>query len=108
MIATVSVRADTMGTTPRRSPRTEPLRSHTGVSLTRAVTFKFALDPNQEQRALFAFNHHLARIKANLDQREAERSYSVPTEDLAPSGWDAFSLERNPFRLPLPRPRCSP
>ena len=63
------------------SPTSSPL-SHTGKVLSRAVTFQFAIDPNVEQRILFAkcagarrftVNHHLARVKANLDARSAER-----------------------------------
>ncbi|NJC84549.1 hypothetical protein [Planosporangium mesophilum] len=34
---------------PRRQARTEPLRSHTGMPLTREVAFKFALDPTCDQ-----------------------------------------------------------
>ena len=61
---------------------TTPLISHSGQVLSRAVTFQFALDPNVEQRILltkcagarrFTPNHHLARVKANLDARSAER-----------------------------------
>ncbi|MHB8247013.1 MAG: helix-turn-helix domain-containing protein [Acidimicrobiales bacterium] len=56
--------------------------SPTGQVLSRAVTFQFALDPNAQQRILFAkcagarrftVNHHLARVKANLDARSARR-----------------------------------
>ena len=98
----MSVVSGTVGVVPRRSPRTEPLRSHTGVPLTRAVTFKFALDPNREQQQLlfshagaarFAFNHHLARIKANLDQRAAERERGAVDEALTPpQSWSKFSF----------------
>jgi hypothetical protein len=87
---------------PRRTARTEPLRSATGAPLTREVTFKFALDPTQvQERALFAhagaarfaFNHHLARIKANLDQREAEKSYGMTGDELTASlSWSKFSF----------------
>ena len=72
----------------------EPLRSATGVPLTRAVAFKFALDPNSAQRSILAshagsarlaFDHHIGRVKSNLSQREAERSYDVPEEALTPS-----------------------
>ena len=70
------------------------LVSHTGVPLTRATTFRFTLDPTREQHrrllshagaARLAFNHHLGRVKANLDQRAAERSYGVAESDLTPS-----------------------
>jgi putative transposase len=80
--------------------------SHTGQVLSRAVTFQFALDPNVEQRILFAkcagarrftVNHHLARVKANLDARSAERQNlsesGVPSESSTPSlSWAAFSF----------------
>jgi hypothetical protein len=58
------------------------LVSHTGQVLSRAVTFQFALDPNATQKIFlakcagarrFTLNHHLARVKANLDARSAER-----------------------------------
>jgi putative transposase len=66
------------------------------------VTFKFALDPNRAQEqvlfahagaARFAFNHHLARVKANLDQREAEKTYGLSGDDLTASlSWSKFSF----------------
>jgi putative transposase len=65
------------------------------------VSFKFALDPTDEQArqlfahagaARFAFNHHIARVKANLDQRAAERSYGIPDDELTPGlSWSKFS-----------------
>ncbi len=74
--------------------------------LSRAVTFQFALDPNVEQRILlakcagarrFTVNHHLARVKANLDARSTEREASLevgdPCEPSTPSlSWSAFSF----------------
>ena len=80
--------------------------SHTGQVLSRAVTFQFALDPNAEQRILlakcagarrFTVNHHLARVKANLVARSAEReslgeggdSFESPTPPLS---WSGFSF----------------
>jgi putative transposase len=78
------------------------LVSHTGVPLTRATTYRFTLDPNgaQKQRlvahagaARLAFNHHLGRVRANLDQRAAERSYGTPEGDLTPSlSWSKVSF----------------
>ncbi len=71
-----------------------------------AVTsaYRFALDPCPDQvRALashagaarFAFNHMLALVKAQLDQRDAERSYGVAEELLAPAaGWSLYGLRR--------------
>ena len=72
----------------------------------RAVTFRFALDPNVEQRILlakcagarrFTVNHHLARVKANLDVRKAERAAIsddlADVELLTPSiSWSGFSF----------------
>jgi putative transposase len=79
--------------------------SHSGQVLSRAVTFKFALDPNVEQRIFFAkcagarrftVNHHLARVKANLEARSTERevtSYGTSIELLTPSlSWREFAF----------------
>jgi putative transposase len=102
MITAVSVAVGTIVPMSRRAARTEPLRSATGVALTRVVTFKFALDPNRAQvRVLFvhagaarvAFNHHLARVRVNLDQREAEKTYGLAGEELTPSlSWSKLSF----------------
>ena len=64
--------------------------------------YRFALDPSPTQEAAlrshcgaqrFAFNWGLARVKANLAQREAERSYGVPEELLTHAvSWSAWSL----------------
>ena len=86
-------------------PTTSSL-SHTGQVLSRAVTFQFALDPNVEQRILlakcagarrFTFNHHLARVRANLDARSAERDVlSESGESGKPAtpslSWSGFSF----------------
>jgi len=70
------------------------------------VTFQFAIDPNAEQRILLAkcagarrytVNHHLARVKANLDARSAERESPSESGDLCePSthslSWSGFSF----------------
>ncbi|MFF5225877.1 IS607 family element RNA-guided endonuclease TnpB [Dactylosporangium sp. NPDC000521] len=66
--------------------------------------YRFALDltPGQE-RALFdhagaarkAYNWALGRVKAVLDQRSAERSYSIADELLTPAmGWSLPALRR--------------
>jgi putative transposase len=78
------------------------LVSHTGVPLSRPVAFRFALDPTREQHerllahagaARFAFNHHLGRVKANLDQRRAEASYGIAPENLTPClSWSKVSF----------------
>lgn len=79
-----------------------PLVSHSGVVLSRATTLRFTLDPTSAQQqtlsshagaARLAFNHHLARVKANLEQRAAERSYGVPDADLTPAlSWSKVSF----------------
>jgi putative transposase len=79
-----------------------PLVSHTGVPLTRSTTLRFTLAPNQEQHhrllaqacaARLAFNHHIGRVKANLDQRAAERTYGIADADLTPSlSWSKVSF----------------
>jgi putative transposase len=78
------------------------LVSHSGVALTRATTFRFTLDVNAEQHQLLlghagafrkAYNHHLGRIRVNLDQRAAERSYGVADADLTPAlSWSKVSF----------------
>jgi putative transposase len=87
-------------------PRNESPLSHTGQVLSRAVTFQFALDPNKAQRNLFAkcagarrftVNHHLARVKANLDARSAEhdadcRGDTLSTPVTPALSWTAFSF----------------
>lgn len=65
--------------------------------------FRVELAPTGEQRARLAqhaglhrvvFNHALARVKAVMDQRAAERSYGVAEADLTPAvGWSAPALE---------------
>jgi putative transposase len=80
--------------------------SHSGKLLSRSVTFKFTLDPNINQRTdfakcagarRFAFNHHLERVKANLDVRELERvrgdDGEILIEPKTPSlSWSGFSF----------------
>ena len=78
------------------------LTSRAGVSLTRATTFRFTLDPTSVQDAAcrahagaarLAFNHQIARVYANLDQRSAEKSYGIPTDQLTPAlSWSKVSL----------------
>lgn len=80
----------------------DALVSRTGVPLTRATTLKFTLDVSREQHqwllahagaARLAFNHHLGRVRANLDQRAAERSYGIPEVELTPSlSWSKVSF----------------
>jgi putative transposase len=64
----------------------------------------FALDPTPAQAQAFrshcgaqrfAFNFGLALVRANLDQREAERSYGIADADLTPAAsWSAYGLRR--------------
>lgn len=67
--------------------------------------FVYVLDPTPAQiEALrshcgaqrFAYNWALAQVKANLDQRTAERSYDIAEAELTPSmSWSAYSLRRH-------------
>lgn len=69
------------------------------------LAYRFALDPTPAQeRALWshagaarvAFNWGLARVKANLSQREAERSYGLAGDDLTPAvSWSLYSLRKD-------------
>ncbi|PRY60884.1 IS607 family element RNA-guided endonuclease TnpB [Glycomyces artemisiae] len=66
--------------------------------------YRFALDPRSDQVVAFlshcggrrfAYNHMLALVKANLDQREAERSYGIAGPELTPYlDWSAYGLRR--------------
>ncbi|HEY1617435.1 MAG TPA: helix-turn-helix domain-containing protein, partial [Streptosporangiaceae bacterium] len=66
---------------------------------------RYALDPTPAQeRALrshagaarVAFNWGLARVKANLSQRDAERSYGIADADLTPGiSWSLYSLRKD-------------
>ena len=69
------------------------------------LAYLYALDPAPAQeRALrshagaarVAFNWGLARVKANLAQREAERSYGIAEPDLTPAvSWSLYSLRKD-------------
>ncbi|MFE1595551.1 IS607 family element RNA-guided endonuclease TnpB [Nocardia sp. NPDC058705] len=79
-----------------------PSHSASTDSVVRA--YVFALDPTPTQQDMlqshcgaqrFAYNWGLAMVRAILAQREAERSYGVPTEDLTPHvGWSAYELRK--------------
>lgn len=66
--------------------------------------YRFALDPTPAQErdlashcgaARFAYNWALAAVKANLDQRQAERCYDIGEDALTPSlGWSLPALRR--------------
>ncbi|MGB6164288.1 MAG: IS607 family element RNA-guided endonuclease TnpB [Pseudonocardiaceae bacterium] len=66
--------------------------------------YLFALDPTDAQAQEFrshcgaqryAYNFGLSLVRANLDQRAAERSYGIPDDQLTPAvSWSAYSLRR--------------
>ncbi|WP_436499098.1 IS607 family element RNA-guided endonuclease TnpB [Actinokineospora sp. HUAS TT18] len=66
--------------------------------------YRFALDPTPTQvrdlrrhagAARFAFNWALARVSANIEQRQAERSYGLDDDCLTPAlGWNLPALRR--------------
>jgi putative transposase len=69
-----------------------------------AQAYRFALDPTPDQVGLleshaggarFAFNTMLAAVRANLDQRAAERSYGIAEVDLTPGMSWSFQDLRN-------------
>ena len=70
-----------------------------------AQGYRFALDPTPKQvetlcshagGARFAYNTMLAAVKANLEQRAAERSYGIAENDLTPSmNWSFQSLRND-------------
>ncbi|NUR99218.1 MAG: transposase, partial [Kribbellaceae bacterium] len=67
--------------------------------------YKYALDPTPRQRRFLdghcaaarrAFNWGLGRVKANIDQRAAERTYGIPDELLTPPvSWTMYSLRKD-------------
>jgi len=67
--------------------------------------YQFALDPTPEQDAAlrshcgaqrYAFDWGLARVRANLGQREAEKSCGITGDDLTPSlPWSMYSLRKD-------------
>ena len=103
LFAALSVVCGTITDVPVTAAKDDPvLVSHTGVPLTRATTFRFTLDVNNEQHqrlmahagaSRLAFNHQLARVKANLDQRAAERTYGITDAGLTPAlSWSKVSF----------------
>ncbi len=69
-----------------------------------AQAYRFALDPTPAQvsmleshcgAARFAFNDMLGVVKANLDQRSAERTYGMTEQELTPAqGWSLAQLRK--------------
>lgn len=78
------------------------LISHTGHALVRRTAFRFAADLNQSQTQMFfscagarrfAFNHHIARVKGNLDIRRAEHEAGAGKEQMTRSlSWSKVSF----------------
>lgn len=66
--------------------------------------YRFALDPTREQERTLrshcgaqrrAFNWGLGVVKANLDQRAAERSYGIVEDELTPPvDWSGYGLRK--------------
>ncbi|MHB8335478.1 MAG: helix-turn-helix domain-containing protein [Acidimicrobiales bacterium] len=91
---------ETTDQAPAKSRRTGPLVSSTGQVLVRPVTFQFALDPTEDHPILFAkcagarrftVNHHLGRVKENLDRRDREKD--LPYGPRLPGlSWSAISF----------------
>ncbi|MGH3378016.1 MAG: IS607 family element RNA-guided endonuclease TnpB [Actinoallomurus sp.] len=75
------------------------------MSITVTQAYRFALDPTPRQvrdllrhagAARVAYNWGLARIKANLSQRKAERSYGIADADLTPVlGWSLYAMRKD-------------
>ena len=82
-------------------------RYRCGVRVSFIVTqaYRFALDPTPRQvrdllrhagAARVAYNWGLARVRANLDQRAAERSYGITEADLTPSlNWSLYAMRKD-------------
>jgi hypothetical protein len=72
------------------------------VRTLRAYRFALDLTPSQERAVVMfagaarsAHNVMLARVKAVLEQRAAERSYNTPDEAITPAlGWSLAALRR--------------
>jgi putative transposase len=74
------------------------------MSTTVLQACQFALNPTSEQQAAlsshcgaarFAYNWGLARVRAVMDQRAAERSYGIAEDQLSPTvSWSAYSLRK--------------
>ncbi|MFJ2029386.1 helix-turn-helix domain-containing protein [Streptosporangium sp. NPDC087985] len=65
--------------------------------------YRYALDPTPEQAvalashcgaARYAFNWALGRVKAALEQREAEKTYGVAAELLTEVPWSLYGLRK--------------
>jgi putative transposase len=75
------------------------------MSQTVTQAYRFALDPTETQvealsshagGARFAYNWGLELVRANLAQREAERTYGVSEDELSPPvGWSGYELRKH-------------
>jgi putative transposase len=84
---------------PSRRPKTEPLRSATGVELNREVAFRFAVDPDPGVEAAlwrhagaarYAWNKALGWVRHGLVGRDWERELGAEPSNEVP--WTKFSL----------------
>ncbi|GGM82974.1 transposase [Lentzea pudingi] len=76
-----------------------------GEMVTVIQAYRFALDPTAGQYSAlrshcgaqrYAFNWGVARIRANLDQRAAEKTYDISGDQLTPPvSWSAYSLRKD-------------
>lgn len=84
----------------------DPAPGHAANSSRTVIrAFVYVLDPTPEQASVlrshcgaqrFAYNWALAQVKANLDQRIAERSYEIPDAELTPTmSWSAYRLRKH-------------
>ncbi len=86
----------------KKTDGAEPLVSHSGAVLSRPVAFRFALDltAEQSQRCFMfagarrlAYNHHLARVKENLERRAKELDAGLGCDELTPPlSWSKVSF----------------
>jgi len=87
---------------PGMSTPATPANGDDAPTMLRAYRFALDATPDQERQlrshcgaARFAYNHMLALVKANLDQRAAERTYDIPDQELTPSlSWSFYSLRK--------------
>ena len=101
MVAAAPVAATTTGNEEEVAPMVlRPGRP--GMKTIQAYRFALDLTPTQERAVLGhagaarkAYNWALARVKAVMDQRAAERTYGIPDELLTPSlSWSFWELRR--------------
>ncbi len=86
----------------KKTDGAEPLVSHSSAVLSRPVAFRFALDltAEQSQRCFMfagarrlAYNHHLARVKENLERRAKELDAGLGYDEFTPPlSWSKVSF----------------